>query len=198
MGHPGIRMQLVLLTVMGIVARPVIDLMPGYAGQVFNMGADGLATLLAAYGIGATIAGVFIASRSSGVDGMSRLSILSVLFVSLILMLFAATNIFWLGVGAAVLLGFALLVFTVTSQTLIQSSVDPDFRGRVISVHGLVMMGIPALGAMALGGLADQVGLRSPVMAGAAVFFCFWALAWRRRASLAVSLETVPAAEAAG
>lgn len=191
--HPGIRMQLALLVVMGIVARPVIDLLPGYAGQVFEKGADGLAMLLAAHGIGATIAGVWIAARASGLEGMTRPSLLSVPFVASMLMLFVATDIFWVGVAGSALLGFGLLILTVTSQTLIQSAVDPAFRGRVVSVHGLVMMGIPALGAIALGGLAEFFGLRLPVLAGAAIFIAFWTLAWHRRGMLRQSLEKSPA-----
>ena len=191
LGHPGIRVQLALLAVMGIVARPVVDLLPGYAGQVFARGADGLAMLLAAYGIGATLAGVWIASRAAGLAGMARLSILSVLFVSVMLVVFVATPVFWIGLAASTMLGFGLLVLTVTSQTLIQSAVDPAFRGRVISVHGLVMVGVPSLGALALGGLAEIFGLRLPVLAGAAIFMVAWALTWRHRAALAISLEHV-------
>lgn len=198
MGHAGIRLQLALLVVMGIVARPVVDLLPGYAGQVFSRGADGLAILLAAHGIGATCAGVWIASRAAGIGGMSRLSVNSVLFTAAMLMAFAATDIFWLGVVASALLGFGMLVLTVTSQTLIQSAVDSDFRGRVLSLHGLVMLGVPALGAMGLGILADYFGLRLPALVGGAVFALVWAVAWTRRGALAASLEAAGATRTAG
>jgi hypothetical protein len=86
-----------------------------------------------------------------------------------------------------------LIPNVLANQTLIQSAVDPAFRGRVVSVHGLVMMGIPALGAIALGGLAEFFGLRLPVLAGAAIFIAFWTLAWHRRGMLRQSLEKSPA-----
>lgn len=191
-GHDGIRTQLVLLVAMGLLVRPVVDLLPGYAGQVFATGPGGLAMLLAAHGIGATLAGVWIASRASGLVGMTRLNLLSVLFVSAMLAVFAATTFFWLAVAASVLFGFGLLVLTVTSQTMIQSAVAPDFRGRVVSVHGLVMIGIPSLGAMALGGVAEYLGLRLPVLVGAAAFALAWAWAWHRRHALAEVLEAAP------
>lgn len=192
-GHSGIRMQLALLVVMGLVARPVVDLLPGYAGLVFARGADGLAMLLAAHGIGATLGGVWIAARAAGLEGMTRLSLLSIPFIAAMLVLFVATGIFWVGLIGSALLGFGLLILTVTSQTLIQSAVEPAFRGRVVSVHGLVMMGIPALGAMALGGLGEYFGLRLPVLVGAAIFIALWTLAWHRRAALKRSLEQSPA-----
>ncbi len=192
-GHHGIRMQLALLVAMGLLARPVVDMLPGFAGLVFSRGADGLAILLAAHGIGATAGGVWIAARAAGLEGMTRLSLLSVPFVAAMLVLFAGSGIFWVGVAGSALLGFGLLILTVTSQTLIQSAVDPAFRGRVVSVHGMVMMGIPALGAMALGGLAEIFGLRPPVLVGAAIFIGFWTIAWHRRAALKQSLEQSPA-----
>ena len=193
--HPGIRLQLALLLVMGLAAKPVTDLLPGFAGQVFSMGADGLALLLSANGIGATCGAVWLASRPSGIEGMSRLSILSVLFLAANLMLFVATDIFWLALLFSALLGGGFIILTVTSQTLIQSAVDPAFRGRVISVHGLVVMGVPALGALLLGGLAEHFGLRIPVFAGGVVCLAMWAATWHRRAALKASLETAPAAE---
>jgi MFS family permease len=195
MTHPGIRLQLALLVMMGMAAKPVTDLLPGFAGQVFSMGADGLAMLLSANGIGATCGAVWLASRPSGIDGMSRISILSVLFLSANLMLFVATDIFWMGLVFSALLGGGFIILTVTSQTLIQSAVDPAFRGRVISVHGLVVMGVPALGAMLLGGLAEHFGLRIPVFAGGVLCLVMWAATWHRREALKASLETAPAGQ---
>lgn len=193
--HPGIRLQLALLVVMGMAAKPVTDLLPGFAGQVFSMGADGLAMLLSVNGIGATCGALWLASRPSGLEGMSRLSILALLFISGSLMLFVATDIFWVAMVFSAALGAGFIVLTVTSQTLIQSAVDPAFRGRVISVHGLVVMGIPALGALLLGGLAEHFGLRLPVFAGGVLCFATWAATWHRRAALKASLEAAPAGQ---
>ncbi len=51
--HPGIRPMLVLLVITAVVSRPVVDLLPGFAGDVFDRGAGGLAWLTAAMGLGA-------------------------------------------------------------------------------------------------------------------------------------------------
>jgi MFS family permease len=107
-------------------------------------------------------------------------------------MLFAATDIFWLALLFSALLGAGFIILNVTSQTLIQSAVDPTFRGRVISVHGLVMLGVPALGALLLGGVAEHFGLRIPVFAGGAICVGVWCMTWRKRAALKISLETAP------
>ncbi len=192
-GHAGIRTQLGILLVVGLAAKPVTDLLPGFAGQVFAMDADGLALLLSAHGIGATAAAVWLASRPSGIDGMTRLALLSLLFLAVNLMLFVATDIFWLATAFSALLGFSFIILSVTSQTLIQSAVAPGFRGRVISVHGLVVMGVPALGALLLGTVAEHYGLRPPVFFGGLVCLAVGCALWRLRARLKTALETVAA-----
>ena len=192
MGHHGIRIQLLILVIMGVMARPVIDMLPGYADQVFSRGADGLAMLVSAHGIGATIGGIWLASRVKGVEGMTRLSLYSLLFSGIIVMLFTVSGNIWAALLAVALMGFAFVVLTVTNQTLIQSAVDPNFRGRVISVHGIVSLGVPALGAMLLGGLAEHFGLRPPVFIGGAICVLVWCLLWREEKSVSESLETAP------
>ena len=192
MGHHGIRVQLLILVIMGVMARPVIDMLPGYADQVFARGADGLAMLVSAHGIGATIGGVWLASRVKGVEGMTRLSLYSLLCSGIIVMLFTVSGNIWVALLAVALMGFAFVVLTVTNQTLIQSAVDQNFRGRVISVHGIVSLGVPALGAMLLGGLAEHFGLRPPVFIGGAICVLVWCLLWREEKSVSESLETAP------
>ncbi len=193
MTHAGIRMQLALLVVVGMVAKPVTDLLPGFAGQVFATGADGLAMLLSAHGMGATIGAVWLAARPSGITGMTRITIFSLLFLSFILMLFAATEILWIALIFSGLLGLSFIVINVSNQTLIQSAVDPSLRGRVISVYGLILQGIPALGALSLGGVAEHIGLRIPVFVGGLICLGVWGIAWRQRVALTASLETEPA-----
>lgn len=172
--HPGIRMQMLILIVLGILSKPVTDMLPGYAGQVFSMGAEGLAMLVMVHGIGATLGGVWLAARGKGVDGMTNVNLTSVLFSGLLMVMFAATDIFWIALAGSALMGFAFVVQSVTSQTLIQTAVDQHYRGRVISVHGIVTLGVPALGAMLIGGAAEEWGLRWPVVVGGAITVFFW------------------------
>ncbi len=193
MNHTGIRLQLAILAVVGIVAKPVTDMLPGFAGQVFSMGADGLALLLSFHGIGATCGAVWLAARPSGIGGMTRVTIFAVLLLAGALMLFATTQIFFLAILFSGLLGFGFILLNVSNQTLIQSAVDPALRGRVMSVYGLILQGIPAFGALLLGAVAEHIGLRIPVFIAGTICLGVWFMAWRRRAALEVSLETGPA-----
>ncbi len=188
--HGGIRLQLALMAVVGVVAKPVTDLLPGFAGQVFSMGADGLAMLMSFHGIGATCGAIWLAARRSGIEGMTRMTIYSILFLAFVLTLFATTKIFWLAVLFSACLGFGFILLNVSNQTLIQSAVDPHLRGRVMSVYGLIMQGVPAFGALLLGGAAEHIGLRIPVFIGGTICLGVWFIAWRQRAVLEASLET--------
>jgi MFS family permease len=195
-GHFGIRLQLALLVLTGLLAKPLTDLMPGFAGQVFDQGAHGLALLLSAHGIGATTGALMLAGRSKSLRGMTSISIGSILVTAISLLLFAVTPVFWIACVLSGVAGFGFIVQNVTNQTLIQSATDPAFRGRVLSIYGMVAQGVPSLGALLIGFAAEHLGLRIPVASGAALCLLLWWWAWRRRRQLAASLEASPQTQA--
>jgi len=79
--------------------------------------------------------------------------------------------------------GFMLNGSGIIIQSLIQANVPNEIRGRVISLYGMLWLGVPAVGAFAMGAAADFVGFRIPVAVGAAVILIafLWALPRRRR-----------------
>jgi MFS family permease len=188
--HSGIRVQLILLIMTSIFARPVTDLLPGFASQAFGRGSEGLALLLSAHGLGAMVGGLWLAGRAHGVKGMTRTTIVNILFMSIGLIAFAAAKDFWIAIPFISWVGFTFIVQGVTNQTLIQSAVDPALRGRVVSIYGLVARGVPSIGTMLMGGLAEHVGLRLPVAGGACICVLLWHQAWKRRKPMAAALES--------
>lgn len=194
--HEGIRLQLAILVTTSVFARPLTDLLPGFAADIFKRGPDGLAWLLAFHGIGAMVGGSMLAARSQ-IQGLTRITIFNILVMAISLLLFSITSEFWLACLLSGAAGYAFIVQGTSNQTLIQSAVDPDLRGRVISAYGLVARGGPALGALILGVAADHVGLRWPVAVGAALCLVAWVWAMRKRAFLAQALEGEPAAKRA-
>lgn len=190
--HAGIRKQLTLLIGTSLFAKPVTDLLPGFAAQVFDRGPHGLALLLSAHGLGATLAGIWLAGRDKGIHGMTAVTIRNVLFMAIGLLIFTSTDIFWISCPIAAWLGFTFITQGVTNQTLIQSAVDPELRGRVVSTYGLIAQGVPSIGSFIMGGLAEHFGLRWPVAAGAAICLLIWARAWKERKIMAAALEVDP------
>jgi len=191
MRHDGIRLQLAILLITSLFARPLTDLLPGFAADIFARGPDGLAWLLAFHGFGAILGGTMLAARSQ-VKGLTRITIFNILIMAVALFAFSITTNFWLACVLSGVVGYAFIVQGTSNQTLIQSAVDTELRGRVISAYGLVARGGPALGALILGVAADHFGLRWPVGIGAVLCLLAWLWAMRRRKFLAAALEVDP------
>ena len=189
--HPGIGPLLFILVFTSIFGRPFIDLFPGFADDIFGRGSDGLAWLTSALGVGALIGSVILAQRE-GVEGLTRLLIAAILIISVAVIGFAATDIFWVALLCTVVAGFAVTLIGVSEQTLLQSSVDSAMRGRVLSLYTLIARGCPSFGALLMGYLASYGGLQLPVAGGALLCIGLWGWARSRQTRLAASLEVSP------
>jgi predicted MFS family arabinose efflux permease len=186
--HDGIRTQLALLVIISIFAKPLTDLLPGFAAEVFARGSSGLAWLLSFHGAGAMLGAVWISARG-GLKGLTRVTLANILLMSVGLLLFTATDLFWLACPLVAVIGFAFIAQSVSNQTLIQSAIDSSLRGRVMSVYGMINQGVPSLGTMAMGTIAEHWGLRLPVAFGAAVCIALFAWSWRMRQPMIYALE---------
>ncbi len=187
-GHGGIAPLLLLLIVVSICARPFVELLPGFADRVFGTGADGLAILTSTVGLGAVVGGLWLARRA-GPQGLTTLVLGSSLALALALFAFVATRDLWVAVPALAVAGFCMVMGGVGTQILLQLSVEPDMRGRVMSLYGLIFRGGPAIGALLMGVSSEAVGLRWPLAAGAALTLIACATIWLRRGRLARALE---------
>jgi MFS family permease len=186
--HDGIRTQLALLVVISIFAKPLTDLLPGFAAEVFARGSSGLAWLLSFHGAGAMLGAVWISARG-GLKGLTRVTLANILLMSVGLLLFTATDLFWLACPLVAVIGFAFIAQSVSNQTLIQSAIDSSLRGRVMSVYGMINQGVPSLGTMAMGAVAEHWGLRLPVAFGAVICIALFAWSWRMRQPMTHALE---------
>lgn len=76
-------------------------------------------------------------------DGLARVNVISVLMATLFLLGFAATNFFWFAIISLFGVGMSIIASAVANQSLIQNTVDPDKRGRVISLRTGLAVGLP-------------------------------------------------------
>jgi predicted MFS family arabinose efflux permease len=186
--HNGIRTQLTLLIVTSVVAKPLTDLLPGFAGEVFNRGSTGLALLLSLHGAGAMAGAVWMTSRAS-LAGLTRITLANILLMGLALLLFVSSGNFWIASPLVTLVGFAFIVQSISNQTLIQSAIEPALRGRIMSIYGIISQGVPSIGTLAMGTIAAHWGLRLPIAVGATLCIALWGWGWRLRIPLADALE---------
>lgn len=186
--HRGIGPLLIVQVVVSICARPYTELLPGFAEQVFGRGAEGLAWLTSATGIGAALGGLWLASRGR-ITGLTAISVTSAAIFALSVLGFAITDNFAIALGCTAVAGFAMVTIGVAQQTLIQSAVEPAMRGRVVALFGMIVRGAPALGALAVGAASSYVGLQWAVGVGAALALLAWAWVRGRQQSIADALE---------
>ena len=190
--HPGIGPLLALNATLAVSARPYVELLPGFADAVFDRGAGGLAMLSSAVGMGAIIAGLFLAQRGPRA-GLAETAMLAGLLITLSALGLAVSPTFWAAVFAATLGGFAMVVAGVGTQTLMQTSVDEAVRGRVLSLFGLVFRSGPAIGALLMGLASELFGLRWPLAIGSLIGALAFAFVWRRRSQISGALRSKPA-----
>jgi predicted MFS family arabinose efflux permease len=189
-GHASIGPLLLMIGVVAIFARPIADLLPGFADHVFGRGEQGLVWLTSAMGAGSIIGGMWLAQRAS-VTGLPAITLTSIVVTGLSLVAFAATNQFVLALVLIVVASGAISVCGTATQTLVQRIVDEDKRGRVMSLWGLIFRGAPALGVLMMGTLSERFGLAAPVIGGAVVcvVFAAYGLRWRLPLDAEVALQ---------
>ena len=191
--HAGIGLMLAIVVFVSLFARPVTDLLPGFVANVFGQGPDGLALLLISQSVGAMAGGLWLTSRASGIKGLTTITMITILCMAAVLLLFSQTTTFWIGCVLVGLMGLCFNVQAISNQTLIQYAVDPAMRGRVVGLYGLIARGVPALGALLMGVVADHLGLAVPLGLGAGLCLVLWLWVWRQRQAMMAALEVEPA-----
>jgi MFS family permease len=186
--HAGIGPTLLISLSAALLVRPAVEMLPAFVGQIFEGGADSLGLILAANGVGAMLAGIWLAWRGSA-EGLVPVAIWSTVLAAAALVGLATSDTFWLGTAFVFVLGIAMSLRGTATQTLIQNAVDPEMRGRVLSLNSLIFNAGPAVGAFTLGLIASWAGLQPPLYVAAALSLGVWLWAWLRRARLAEALE---------
>ena len=186
--HAGVAPILMILIVVCLGIRPFQELLPGFADHVFGGGADILAVLTCATGIGAVVGGLWLAQRG-GPAGLTKLILIATVIQALSMFAFVATDSLWVAIPAVTAAGLGMTVTGIGVQTLMQLTVDASVRGRVLSIFGLTFRGVPALGALIMGAASESVGLRWPLATGAFLVLLSLIWAWRQLSGISSSLE---------
>lgn len=188
--HGAIWPLFLLLTIASTLLRPIQELLPGFASKVFGAGPEGLGWLASAMGVGAMISASLIAVRGR-IQGLSDWAIAGGVMLVVATLGFCASDRLWLGLVFAALMAFSINTMSTSIQTITQATVQDDMRGRVMSLYSLIFRGLPAIGAVVLGVLADRIGLQTSFMIAAAVSLLVWALVAVQRRRIAAAVVEV-------
>ncbi|OFZ31826.1 MAG: hypothetical protein A3D92_16635 [Bacteroidetes bacterium RIFCSPHIGHO2_02_FULL_44_7] len=137
--------------------------MPVFAKDVLHGGPKTLGFLMAAVGVGALVGTLYLASRRGVLRLGSIIPISSAIF-SVGMISFSFSNNLWVSMAILVTIGFGFMVQMASSNTVLQTIVEDDKRGRVMSFYSMAFMGMTPLGSLAAGYLANIIGAPKTLM----------------------------------
>jgi MFS family permease len=156
-GSPTIRAILIQVSSMSLIGMSYVVLMPIFTKDVLHGGPQTLGMLVAGVGIGALFGALFLASRKETGGLLKMIGVASLIF-SGALIAFSFSRWFPLSLGISLFLGFGMMAQMVSCNTVIQTIVDDDKRGRVLSFYTMSFLGISPFGALIMGSLASRLG----------------------------------------
>ncbi len=156
---------LLLLGLVSLAGMPYAVLMPIFADRVLHGNARTLGALMSASGVGALL-GAFTLAFRRGLQGLGRWVAAAAAGFGAALIAFSFSHTVWISAALLVPVGYALMVEMASSNTLIQSMVPDELRGRVMSVYSMMFMGMAPVGALLAGFSAHAFGAARTVAAG--------------------------------
>lgn len=170
-----IRALLLLLALVSLVGLPYSILLPVFASEQLGGDAQTLGLLLSANGFGALVGALYLASRIS-VRGLSRVILTGGALFGLTIAAFALSTILWLSLLMMFVAGIGVMTTTASINTILQTIVEEDKRGRIMSMYTMAFMGMTPFGSLLAGAAADYIGAPFTVAIGGVL--CIAATVW--------------------
>jgi MFS family permease len=167
-GFAPIRAVLLLLAVVSLMGVPYMVLLPVIAREVLGGGAGTLGALTAASGLGALMSALYLASRKT-VLGLGRVIVASAALFGVGLIGLARVSVLWLALPVMLVTGAGMMLQMASSNTVLQTIVDEDKRGRVMSLFAMAFFGTAPLGSLLAGTLASRMGAQNTILVGGGV-----------------------------
>jgi MFS family permease len=162
-GFQPIRAIISLLALVSLVGIPYAVLMPIFAGKILHGGPHALGLLMTASGTGALVGALWLATRKS-VLGLGRVIAWATGLFGLGLVGFAASKVLWLSALLMLVTGFGFMVQMASSNTILQTIVEDDKRGRVMSFFMMAFLGTTPFGSLLAGSLSERIGAPHTLM----------------------------------
>ena len=174
-GSLPIRSILLLLALVSLLGMPYTVLMPIFAARILHGGAHTLGWLMACTGVGALVASIGLAGRKS-VLGLGRSIPISAGLFGASLIGFGFSTKIWLSMATLLISGFGMIRHLAASNTIVQTIVDDEKRGRVMAFYAMAFAGMAPFGSLLAGTIASKFGAPHTVIASG--IFCIGGAAW--------------------
>lgn len=175
---PSISFVLFMLALMSLMVLPFSTLIPYYAKDVFNGTASTFGVLDSFIGLGAFSGAIFLASQKTGTN-LKRILFINTLVFGAGLILFSHERNYALALFFVAIAGFGMMSQITVSNTLIQTTVAPNMRGRVISFYAMAFFGMQPLGGLLVGSISKWVGTTDTLMGEGVAALLIGLLHWR-------------------
>jgi MFS family permease len=152
-----IRSILLLLALISLMGMPYTVLMPIFAAAILGGGAHTLGFLMGAVGVGALLGAFRLAARRS-VLGLGKLTAISAALFGGGLVAFSRSHWLWLSLVLMFVVGLGMMQQMASSNTILQTIVEEDKRGRVMSYYAMAFTGMAPFGSLLAGTVADRIG----------------------------------------
>lgn len=164
-GFPPIRAILLLIGLVSLVGMPYTVLAPIFATQYLGGGAETLGFLMAASGLGALCSALYLGSRRT-IVGLGKFIAIAPTGFGIALIVFSQSRLLWLSLLAMFIAGASLILQSTSGNTILQTIVDEDKRGRVMSLYALAFTSMVTFGNLLAGSLASRIGAPNTLVIG--------------------------------
>lgn len=154
---------IVMLAGMSLFVLPFNTLIPVYAKDIFKGTASTFGVIDSAIGLGALVGAFYLASLPAG-KNLHRVLAVNTLIFGVGLMLFSHAPYYLLALLFAALSAFGMMSQITVTNTIIQTTVSPDMRGRVISIYVMAFFGLQPLGGLLVGFVSQHIGVQDTVL----------------------------------
>ena len=164
-GSKPIRSVLLLLALVSLVGMPYTVLMPIFAGDILHGGPHTLGFLMGATGVGALVGAIVLAARKS-VLGLGRLIVIAAYCFGGGLIAFSTSRVFPLSMVLLFITGYGMMTQMASTNTILQTIVSDQHRGRVMSYYAMAFVGMAPFGSILAGAMANNIGAPNTLLIG--------------------------------
>jgi len=175
---PSIAFVLMMLGLISLMVLPFNTLIAYYAKDVFKGTASTFGVIDSFIGLGAFLGAIFLASQKAGAN-LKKILFINTLVFGVGLILFSHEHVYGLALAFATIAGFGMMSQITVSNTLIQTTVAPDMRGRVISFYAMAFFGMQPLGGLLVGLVSHLVGAADTLLFEGIAALLIGCLHWR-------------------
>jgi MFS family permease len=188
---PSIGFVLVMLALISLMVLPFSTLIPYYAKDVFKGTASTFGVIDSFIGLGAFSGAIFLASLKPGTN-LKQILFINTLVFGVGLILFSHEHSYPLALAFVTIAGFGMMSQITVSNTLIQTTVSPEMRGRVISYYAMAFFGMQPLGGLLVGAVSKWIGTQDTLLGEGVAALLIGMLHWRHLQKEKLKQKTIP------